>query len=332
MLTANEKAEIVKLLSLNKNTLEISKKLKRDHRTVKRFVNEGKTERKSHSNGRPKVTTARDIRKIKRSLSANPHSTSKSIFESAGVTGISKRSRNRILKDIADQRSPTKCPPLSDVNRQKRLTWAKKYLKTDFQSVLWTDEARATLDGPDGWCKGWLLKGARPRLRYRRQQGGGGVMIWAGIIGSNIVGPFLVPEGVKMNSVNYCSFLEENLLPWLNSQDGATQRNLIVQQDNAPSHASRYTKGWLSDKGISGERLMDWPPQSPDLNPIENLWSIIKRKVYQNGVQFSSKQDLWDRIKEVSSQISKEDVHKLTSSVDRRLMDLIRNGGKRVKG
>ena len=53
---------------------------------------------------------------------------------------------------------------------------------------------------------------------------------------------------------------------------------------------------------------MDWPPQSSDLNPIENLWSIIKRKVYKNGHQFSSKKDLREMIKEVSSQISPEEV------------------------
>ena len=107
---------------------------------------------------------------------------------------------------MADQRAPTKCPPLSDINCQKRLAWATKYLKTDFHNVLWTDKTRAMLDGPDGWTKGWLLKGASPRLRYKRQQGGGGVMIRAWIFGSDIVGPFLVPDGIKMNSVNYCSF------------------------------------------------------------------------------------------------------------------------------
>ena len=152
-------------------------------------------------------------------------------------------------------------------------------------------------------------------------------MIWAEIFGSDIVGPFLVPDGVKMNSVNYCSFL----LPWLSSQNDDIKYNLIVQQDNAPSHTSHFTKAWLSDQGIFGERLIDWPPQSPDLNPIENLWSIIKRKVYENGHLFNSKKDLWERIKEVSSQISPEEVHNLTSSVDRRLRELVKNKGKRIK-
>ena len=101
MLTAIEKAKIVKLLGQKKSTLEISRNLHRDHRTVKRFVNEGKEGRKEHKSGRPKVTTARDLRKIKRTLLADPHSTSKTIFDQAGVTEVSKRTRNRILEQIA---------------------------------------------------------------------------------------------------------------------------------------------------------------------------------------------------------------------------------------
>ena len=49
------------------------------------------------------------------------------------------------------------------------------------------------LDGPDGWMSGWLLNGTKPQSRIRRQQGGGGVMIWAGIINDAIVGPFGCP-------------------------------------------------------------------------------------------------------------------------------------------
>ena len=298
----------------------------------KGFVIEAREGRKKHKTVRPRVTTSKDLRKIKRTLSAKPHSTNKDILDHAGVTKISKRTRNRILKQMADQRAPTKCPPLSDINGQKRLASATKYLKTDFHNVLWTDETRSTLDGSDGWTKGWLLKGASPRLRNKRQQEGRGVMIWAGIFGSDIVEPFLAPDGVKMNSVNYCSFLEDNLLPWLNSQNDDIKHNLIVQQDNVPSHASWFTKARLSDQGIFDERLMDWPPRSTDLNPIENLWSIIKRKVYENGHQFSNKKDLRERIKEVSSQISPEEEQNLTFSVDRRLMDLIKIKGKWIKG
>ena len=227
MLTASERANVVKPLKMKKSTLKIFKIIKQDHRTVKRFTNEGKVDRKQHKSGLPRVTTSRDLRKIKRAMSQNPQCTD--IFDAAGVTDVSKRTRNRILNNMADQRSPAVCPLLSDINCQKRLFWATKYLKTDFRTFIWTDEARATLDGPDGWRGDWLQKNTSPLLRYKRQQGGGGMMIWAGIIGDEIVGPFLVLDGLKVNSAHCCLLLEENFMPWLNSRNNDVKQSIIFQ-------------------------------------------------------------------------------------------------------
>ena len=96
-------------------------------------------------------------------------------------------------------------------------------------------------------------------------------MIWDGIIGDEIVGPFLVPDGLKMNSGNCCAFLKKNFMSWLNSQNNDVKQSIIFQQENVSSHAPRFTKGWLSCVSITGQRLRDWLPQSPDLNPIENI-------------------------------------------------------------
>ena len=56
-------------------------------------------------------------------------------------------------------------------------------MKTDFRNALFTDECRATLDGPDGWSSGWILYGRQLEVRIRRQQGRG-VMFWARIKGN----------------------------------------------------------------------------------------------------------------------------------------------------
>ena len=45
----------------------------------------------------------------------------------------------------------------------------------------------------------------------------------------------------------------------------------VFMQDNAPSHASKFTREWLAKKGVKEDHLMTWPPASPDLNPIENF-------------------------------------------------------------
>ncbi len=52
--------------------------------------------------------------------------------------------------------------------------------------------------------------------------------------------------------------------------------DFIFQQDLAPAHTAKSTKGWLNDHDVG---VLDWAANSPDLNPIENLWGIVKRKM-----------------------------------------------------
>ena len=82
-------------------------------------------------------------------------------------------------------------------------------MKTNFENVLFTDKSRATLDGIDDWMSVLLLNGTTPQSKIRRQQGGGGLMIWVGIINNQIVGPFRAPDGVKMCAKSYVDFLKK---------------------------------------------------------------------------------------------------------------------------
>ena len=73
---------------------------------------------------------------------------------------------------------------------------------------------------------------------------------------------------------------------------------------------------YLASIGIFGLRLMNWPPASPDLNPIVNFWGIIKRNVYAENNQFHSKDNLWRAIVNAAKEIGPNILKKLTSSVD----------------
>ena len=72
---------------------------------------------------------------------------------------------------------------------------------------------------------------------------------------------------------------------------------------------------------------MIWPLSSPVANPIEQLWSILKRKVYKGGQQFSSKDVLWRKVEEAARAISPSEIKKLTESRDKRLFKVTSKHG-----
>ncbi|KAL6456377.1 hypothetical protein MHYP_G00349200 [Metynnis hypsauchen] len=329
-LSAAEKPQIVQCLGQGMKTLDVSRKSKHDHRTVKRFVTDSEHRRVRADKGRMRKVSARQVHRIKRAAAKMSLQTSKQVFEAAGVSGVPRTSRCRILQRLAVVRKPTIRSPLPSAHKQKRLQWAQTYMKTNFQTVLFTDECRATLDGPDGWSSGWLVDGHHVPTRLRRQQGGGGVMFWAGMMGRQLVGPFRVPEGVKMTSAKYIEFLTDHFLPWYKKKNRAFRSKSIFMHDNAPSHAAKNTSVSLAAMGIKREKLMVWPPSSPDLNPIENLWSIIKQKIYESGRQFTSKQQLWEAILTSCKEIQAETLQKLTSSMDARTVKVISKKGSYV--
>jgi len=326
-LSTEEVKKIVQL-STKLSSLEISKKLKRDHRTIKKFLTKGEVTRARLTKTKPKALSPRDERKLKRTLRIMPHATSKMLFEKAGLKKISKTTRNVYLQKIGNIRKMKNSPVLTSIHKMKRIDWARKFIKQDFHKVIWSDECRATLDGPDGWSKGWLLTDMEALHRFKRQQGGGGVMFWAAIIKDEIIGPFRLQKGVKINSITYCEFLKTNFLPWLRNRNDKNE--LIFMHDNAPAHSSRYTKGFICENEQINLNVMEWPPNSPDLNPIENLWSAIKRKVYENGKQYNSIDSLWKKIKEAFRSVDKNQILKLTNSVDERILKIIETGGRKI--
>ena len=170
---------------------------------------------------------------------------------------------------------------------------------------------------------GWLLNGTKPQSKIRRQQGGGGAMIWVGIINNQIVGPFRVLDGVKMCAKSYVDFLKKIFLPWYKKQPLALKRKMIFMHDNASSHAAHYTGEELTKFGFKEARLMLWPACSPDLNPVENFWSILKRKIYEDGKQYSSRNCLWEAIQSCAAAVDKGTIKTLTDSMNNRLIKVM---------
>ena len=187
-ITELERQKITKLLGDDVPSLEIVKQL--DHRTIKKMLTNITQTRKKRSGKGFKNTSPRDMRALKRIISKNPLRSSQQVFEMAGIDGVKRDKRCRILHQISSVKKSSRQPPISSANIAMRVKWARQYMKIDFD--IFTDKCRVKLDGPDGWAKGWVLEGEEAPRRMKRQQGGGGVMIWAGIVDRTIIKIFIL--------------------------------------------------------------------------------------------------------------------------------------------
>ena len=97
-------------------------------------------------------------------------------------------------------------------------------------------------------------------MRLRRQQRGIEIMIRAGIIGG---------KGVKVTSVTYCDLLSKSMMAWMGEIFLDLLHDFIFMHNNATTHSARAAREFIATLGIQGEKLMDWPSSSPNLNPIE---------------------------------------------------------------
>ncbi len=101
--------------------------------------------------------------------------------------------------------------------------------------------------------------------------------------------------------------------------------DFIFQQDLAPAHTAKSTKSWLNDHGVG---VLDWPANSPDLN-IENLWSIVKRKMRNKRPKNAD--ELKATVKETWASIPPQQCHKLITSMPRRTEAVIKAKGAATK-
>lgn len=324
-LTEYERGKIDALHSRKESERKIAFAIKRSKTVVHNYLKLQEKYGLKGRRGRKQKLSERDKRNILRSASNTNKSASQ--IKSELSLKVSVRTIQRVLYKCAYLRyqKMRRKPLMNKIHFQKRLKFAKNAIKyrLDWTKIIWSDEKKFNLDGPDGFRYYWHDLRKDKKIFSKRTHGGGSVMVWAAF-GSKGKSNIVFING-RMNSENYTTLLKRHLLSIV---DKIGREKCKFQQDNSSIHVSKYAKKWFRTNQIN---LIEWPPVSPDLNPIENLWGILVRRVYQNGKHFNSISELKEKIIETWQNISIKEIKTLVDSMSDRVIDVIAKNGRATK-
>lgn len=324
-LTWEERGKVLAFKESGLSIRVIASKIKRSKTVVQNLIKMGSNYAKKIRPGRKSSVNARDKRRIF-DLASNKHHNASQIKDELHLS-VGTRRVQQILHHDGRLHYEKRQPNTNLLPRHKsaRIAFAEKYQYWDdeWHSVIFSDEKKWNLDGPDGNQFYWHDKRKKKEVRLTRNFGGGSLMIWGGF-GYNGKTPVCFVSS-KMNSQKYIDLLDDALI---NYGDDIGGPNYIFQQDNASIHASRATKEFLSSRNIP---VLDWPAISPDLNPIENIWGILSKRVYLNGRQFNTVKELRKSVQDEWDKLEPEMLRKLVDSMPNRLQQVIINKGGHIK-
>ena len=324
------KEKVVRYAESGHKVVEASRKFDVPYETARRWMKQKRKE--GHlavrmKTGGPRKTSKFTDKKIKWVSQKNPRLSAPDILKKVQCPddrSVSIRTvQRRLVESGLLGRHGVRKPLISKKNKTERLTWAKEHVgwsQGQWSKIVWSDESKFNLFGSDGIQ--WVRRptGTRHDPRYQTptvKHGGGSVMVW-GCFSACGVGPLVRITG-KMDSNMYADILTKHMLPFARSKMPA---GWIFQQDNDPKHKSRATQKWFKEQKV---KVLPWPSQSPDANPIEHLWDELERRTRPYPARnadekFQILQREWQKIDQAT-------IDRLLSSMPNRCREVILSKG-----
>jgi transposase len=224
----------------------------------------------------------------------------------------------------------------------KRLKWAKAHqhwLRPQWDKLIVSDESSVRRDSNHQTV--WVFRrqnkqerNAPHNVKTKSKESWISVMMWGCFAGTKL-GPIAFVDG-HPDSNQYINLLSENLIPFIEKRTANGVTDMIFQQDNASFHSSKETRQFFDATSPDFNfTIMEWPPNSPDMNPIEHLWPVVKNELFRRFPDTSTlrggcakvKSELKSRLTVVWDDIEEEVLDRLIASMPKRVSALLKAEG-----
>ena len=282
-MTDYDKGRIDAYHDMDLNSTEIGTKVDRAPSTIRSYLKKRRTHGYQNlpRSGRPSKISERGFRMLKRYVRRNRTHNYKTV-QANTLSNVSIRTIRRKLRKVLNMRKwlAKNRPRLTEEHARKRLQWAEKvkdWTAEDWAKVGWSDECSVEKDKDPRqvWVfrtpeEKWLPETVKPKKTGRSVS----LMVWGSFAGG-IKGPFLIFDGVggSITGQYYLEQMQEVLPRFMEYVADTLDADTIFMQDNAPIHKAEIVRNWLQEQDFT---VMDWPPYSLNLNPIEHAWPMLK--------------------------------------------------------
>jgi transposase len=204
-------------------------------------------------------------------------------------------------------------------------------LKRDWNKVCWSDEVTFEI-GEDGSVY-YVTRGSKEEfldknLKPSFKSGRTSVGVWSCYCGDEMGPLVIIEKGGRMTAKRYLETVKKYFLPFYKRMVRKYGPEVVMQEDNASWHTAKIVRAYLNKQKV---KRLQWPPQSPDLSPIENLWKQIKVIIGKRRHRIKNIGMMERALAEVWPTIEKERLLKLNASMPKRLDACIKNKGGSTK-
>lgn len=281
-----------------------------------------------HGGGRRKVSTVEEDNLFLDHLRRNPFDTAVTASFETNFPGSVRTARKRVKDSELKNYVAANKVALTPRHKEQRLEFARQFVgRPDnfWENVIFSDE-KSFQSCSDGSVRVYRPENTRysePYVKPTERSGRFSINVWAWI---SCQGPgvcWRMEE--RLTGLSYVRIMENVMLP---SVTMLYPQNFTFQQDNCSIHTSRVASQWFIDNNIN---VLPWPSKSPDLNPIENAWGYLVKKICDRNFRPANAEELWEAIENAWDNITEDYTRTLILSMPRRLQSVIDKNGAWTK-